>query len=51
MSRADNAYDNALVWMRNDDTGEMLCLTKGGYTNRLSDFIGKHNWLWTTLPG
>jgi hypothetical protein len=35
--------DNALVWVRNDVTGEMLCLTKGGYTNRLSNFIGKLN--------
>lgn len=31
--------DNMLTWVRNDDTGEMLCLTKGGYTNRLSDFV------------
>lgn len=35
--------DNALIWVRNDDTGEMLCLTKGGYTNQLASFIGKLN--------
>ncbi|AKD03707.1 hypothetical protein POKO110462_02220 [Pontibacter korlensis] len=31
--------DNMLTWVRNEDTGEMLCLTKGGYTNRLSEFV------------
>lgn len=33
--------ENAMVWMRNDSTGEMLCLTKGDYTNQLSRFINK----------
>ena len=33
--------DNAIVWMRNDITGEMLCLTKGNYTNQLSSFINR----------
>lgn len=32
---------NMLTWVRNDDTGEMLCLTKGGYTSQLSGFINK----------
>ncbi|MEJ8802763.1 hypothetical protein [Pontibacter sp. H249] len=35
--------DNMLTWLRNDDTGEMLCLTRGGYTKSLSNFIGKLN--------
>ncbi|NDK55725.1 hypothetical protein [Pontibacter fetidus] len=33
--------ENAVVWMKNDITGEMLCLTKGDYTNQLSSFINK----------
>ncbi|NEM99447.1 hypothetical protein [Pontibacter burrus] len=33
--------DNMLTWVRNDDTEEMLCLTKGGYTSQLSNFINK----------
>ncbi|AKD04241.1 hypothetical protein POKO110462_19875 [Pontibacter korlensis] len=33
--------DNMLRWVRNDDSGEMLCLTRGGYTSQLSYFINK----------
>ncbi|WP_276499857.1 hypothetical protein [Pontibacter litorisediminis] len=33
--------DSMLTWVRNDVTGEMLCLTKGAYTNELSSFISK----------
>jgi hypothetical protein len=31
--------ESAIIWVRNDITGEMLCLTKGGYSNKLSGFI------------
>ncbi|MBB6610556.1 hypothetical protein H7F15_05870 [Pontibacter sp. Tf4] len=31
--------ENAIIWVRNDITGEMLCLTKGGYSTKLSGFI------------
>jgi hypothetical protein len=33
--------ESAFTWVRNDITGEMLCLTKGIYTNQLSGFIEK----------
>lgn len=33
--------DNMLIWVRNDGTGEMLCLTKGGYTNQLASFVDR----------
>lgn len=31
--------DNAILWLRNDITEEMLCLTKGGYTEEIAQFI------------
>lgn len=37
----NESQDNAILWMRNEITEEMLCLTKGGYTSQLSTFITK----------
>ncbi|MCX2740870.1 hypothetical protein [Pontibacter anaerobius] len=39
----NRAQDNMLTWLRNDVTGEMVCLTKGGYSKQLSKFIAKLN--------
>lgn len=37
----NGSQDSAILWMRNEITEEMLCLTKGGYTGELSTFITK----------
>jgi hypothetical protein len=40
-TKLSGEQENVITWVRNDITGEMLCLTKGGYTNQLSHFIDR----------
>ncbi len=39
----NGSEESAILWMRNDITEEMFCLTKGNYSEQLSTFITKLN--------
>lgn len=37
--RRVNTYGRAVIWLRNDETGQTVCFTRGEYSDELIKFV------------